>query len=166
MQNRTGKSFASVIQKAHKGIQMPCIHAVRYKKEAGITLVEVVISASLIVLVGGAILGLIVQNMKIGATLDYNYAAINIAKSRIDRIRELRRDKGFGQISTAGESGVTVNRDGLPDSDGIFTRATSISTGFGGNNNLTKIEVSVSYKAPGDIATSTVTFTTLLSPYI
>ncbi|MDP3789582.1 MAG: hypothetical protein Q8R48_04185, partial [Candidatus Omnitrophota bacterium] len=132
----------------------------------GITLVEIMVSLGLIALLGGSILALLVENMRAGQTADYNYAAVNIAKSRIDRVRQLRRDKGFSYLYTAAETDSTVDRNGLPDAEGEFTRSTSITQNFESNPNLTKVEVTVKYKASGDISTTSITLTSLMSPYI
>src|SRR3990167_8503591 len=78
-------------------------------KKNGMTLVEIMVSLGLIALLGGGILALLVENTKAGQTIDYNYAAINIAKSRMDRVRELRRDKGYSYLYTAAEADVKVN---------------------------------------------------------
>ena len=134
--------------------------------QRAMTLVEVMVSVGLITLLGGVILSLLIQNMKIGETIDYNYAAVNIAKSRIDRIRELRRDYGFSNLNTAAETGTTVDRDGLPDATGAFARTTTITTNFSGNTDLTMIEVTVSFKRVGDINTTSITLTSLISPHI
>jgi hypothetical protein len=109
---------------------------------------------------------LLLENIKAGETMDYNYVAMNIAKSRMDRIRELRRDKGYSYLPTAAESNVTVNRNGLPDADGDFTRTTAVNTNFEGEPNLTGITVTVNYKGAGDVNTTTITLTSLISPYI
>lgn len=127
------------------------------------TLVEVVVSLALISVVIGGFLGLLIENMKAGQTIDYNYAAINIAKSRMDRIRELRRDKGYNYLPMAAESNIATNRNGLPDESGDFTRTTVITPDFEGKPNLTKITVTVSYKGAGDVATTTITVTSLIS---
>ncbi len=127
------------------------------------SLVELIVSFSLIALIGGNIIALLVENMKAGQMSDYNYAAVNIAKSRIDRLRQLRRDKGFDYLNTAAETDVTVNRNGLPDDKGEFVRSTSVTINFEGNPNLTKVEVTVKYKGAGGVATTTVTLTTLMS---
>lgn len=132
----------------------------------GMTLVEVVVSLALISVVIGGFLGLLIENMKAGQTIDYNYAAINIAKSRMDRIRELRRDKGYSYLPMAAESNIATNRNGLPDESGDFTRTTVITPAFEGKPNLTKITVTVSYKGAGDVATTTITVTSLISPCI
>lgn len=132
--------------------------------QRSMTLVEVMVSMSLIAIIAGAVLALLIQNMKMGQTIDYNYVAVNIAKSRIDRIRELRRDKGVSNLYTAAENNITVNRNGLPDSNGDFKRTTVITTNFGGNSNLTKVEVTVTYAGTGNNVS--VILTSLLSPYI
>lgn len=136
------------------------------KTSKSMTLVEVMVSVFIITLLGGTVLTLLLQNMRMGATIDYHYAAMNIAKSRIDRIRELRRYEGFSNLSLTAEGGTKVDGNGLPDSDGDFTRITTITTPFDSNSDLAKVEVTVSYKAAGDVSTTTITLTTLLSPYI
>ena len=130
------------------------------------TLVEVMVSLGLIALLGGGILALLVENTKAGQTMDYNYAAINIAKSRMDRVRELRRDKGYSYLYTAVETDVTVNREGTPAEDGDFVRSTSVTANFEGKPNLTRVAVTVRYKGVGDVNITTITITTLVSPYI
>ncbi len=130
------------------------------------TLVEVMVSLGLIALLGGGILALLVENTKAGQAMDYNYAAINIAKSRMDRVRELRRDKGYDYLSTAAETDVKVDREGNPDENGEFTRSTSVTTNFEGKANLTQVVVTVSYQGVGDVSITTITITTFISAYI
>ena len=137
------------------------------KKQAGITLTEIMVSLFLITILAGTVLTLLIQNMKMGSIVDYHYAASKIASNRIARIRELRRDSGYDELDTAQESpGVTVDREGSYASDGEFTRTTTITCPYNENDNLTKVGVSVSFKAPGAFTTSTTTLTTLLSKYI
>lgn len=136
------------------------------KNSAGMTIVEVVTSMALIGMLIGGFLGLLIEDIKTAQTIDYNYVSLNIAKSRMDRIRELRRDKGYSNLSTATETDITIDRNGLPDADGEFTRSTTITPNFEGKTNLTKITVSVSYKGAGNVATTTITITSLISPYI
>lgn len=132
------------------------------KTQKSITLTEVMVSIFLVSVTIGSILALMIQNMKMGQTIDYHYAAVNIAKSRMDRIRELRQDKGFNNLYTAAENNITVDRNGLPDSDGDFTRTTAVTANFDGNSNLTKVEVTVAYTGVSGV---TVTLTSILSPY-
>lgn len=132
------------------------------KTQKSITLTEVMVSIFLVSVTIGSILALMIQNMKMGQTIDYHYAAVNIAKSRMDRIRELRQDKGFNNLYTAAENNITVDRNGLPDSDGDFTRTTAVTANFDGNSNLTKVEVTIAYTGVSGV---TVTLTSILSPY-
>lgn len=135
------------------------------KKTRGMTLVEVMVSIMLITLLTGSILGVVIENIKLGETLEYNYAAINIAKSEMDRIRELRRDFGYGVLSDiAGESAATVTVKINDQSEASFTRTTTINTAF--STNLTEVTVSVSYKRTGDVNATVVTLKSLLSPYL
>ena len=124
------------------------------------------ISILITAVVVGGVLGLLIQNIKIGATVDYNYAAVNIAKSRIDRIRELRRESGYSFLGTASEADMTVDREGVPDLAGEFTRHTVMTTNYAGNANLTHVKVRVDYKASGDVTGTAVELETIISPYM
>lgn len=132
----------------------------------GMTLMEVMVSLGLVTLLGGGILMLFAENIKAGHVMDYNYVAINIARSRLDKMRELRVDKGYSSLSTAAETDIAVDREGLSDENGTFNRSTSITTNFEGKENLTKVVVDVKYKHSDGVGTTTITLTTLLSPYI
>ena len=81
-------------------------------------------------------------------------------------MRELRRDKGYSYLYTAVETDVTVNREGTPAEDGDFVRSTSVTANFEGKPNLTRVAVTVRYKGVGDVNITTITITTLVSPYI
>jgi len=134
------------------------------KKKWGMTLVEVMVSIMLITLLAGSILGIAIENIKLGETLECNYAAVNIAKSKMDRIRELRRDSGYDVLSTAEESNTIVTVAINDQMEASFTRTTTINTAFG--TNLTEVTVSVSYKRTGDVNATVVTLKSLLSPYL
>jgi type II secretory pathway pseudopilin PulG len=139
------------------------------KIKNGMTLVEVMVSVFLIILLTGAVLALLVQNMRTGKGIDYNYIALNVAKSRIERIRELRRDQGFRYLYRASETKTRVDRNGTPDPEGDFTRTTKITTSFGGNPDLTQVQVTVSFlgvQTGYGIGETTLTLTTLMSPHI
>lgn len=145
---------------------MEILKSIRTQKS--ITLTEVMVSMSLITLLAGTVLALLIQNTKMGQTIDYHYVAVNIAKGRIDRIRELRRDKGFSCFEDLDDEPIVekVDRNGGQDGDLDFTRITTITTNFDSNPNLTKVKVTVSFKRTGDVSTTTITLTSLLSPYI
>jgi type II secretory pathway pseudopilin PulG len=136
------------------------------KNQKAMTLIEIMVSLLLVSLLVGTVLVLLLQNMKIATTIDYSYAASNIARSRIDRIRQLRRDQGFSNLAAAAETNTTVDRNGTPDPEGDFARTTTITTNFGGNADVTKIEVTVSFKGPGGVNISTVTLTSLICPHL
>jgi type II secretory pathway pseudopilin PulG len=127
------------------------------------TLVEVMVSLSLIVLVGGGIIGLLIENTKTGVTMDRNYVAVNIAKNRIDRLRELKKNTGYSYLNTANETNVIVNRSGLPDEGGDFERTTVVIPNFEGNANLTEAIVTVKYKGTGGASSPAIVLTTLMS---
>ena len=134
------------------------------KNKKGLTLVEVIVASALITLAVGGIIGVLIQNASTGQSIDYTYVATNLAKSRIERLREVRRDKGYTELATCQESNVSINRKGVPDSNGNFERTTTIDTTTHGPG-LTGVTVTVSYKRGGTLMPVSVTLITLISQY-
>jgi type II secretory pathway pseudopilin PulG len=130
---------------------------------AGMTLTEVVVATALAALSIGGIMGVVVQGMDLGNRADYAYAAANIAKNRIERVREIRKEQGYTSLSAMAEDDVTVDRDGIADSNGDFIRTTTVDSAYAVN--LTKVVVKVKYKIRGVPAPVWVELTTLVSPY-
>ncbi len=129
----------------------------------GMSLVEVIVALALLVLSIGSILGVLIQNMNTGRTIDYSYVATNLAKNRIERLREVRRDRGYADLANWGETDVAIDRDGVPDNEGDFQRTTIVDAAYG--TNLTQVTVQVKYAPRGVFVTAQTELITLLSPY-
>lgn len=136
---------------------------VKKKNNIGMTLVEVIIALALLTLSIGGILGVIVQSTSAGQSIDNTYVATNIAKSRIERLREVRRDRGYADLVNWQEAGVSIDRNGVATSTGDFERTTIVDSAYG--SNLTKVTVRVRYKLGGSFIPVSVELVTLLSPY-
>jgi len=136
------------------------------KHDKGISLAEVVFSLGLIAISVIAIISLVGQNVELGKSQEYNYIAINIAKSRIDEIRQARRDFSFDVITSkyTESSWTSVDFYGEEDPDGVFERKTEITVPSG-QSNLKHIKVSVRYKITGAISPMLIEIDTYVSPY-
>jgi len=128
------------------------------------TLIEIVVATALIGLIIAGMLGVLIQNITLGQSADYAYVAMNLAKSRIERLREVRRDKGYADLINWQETDVIVNRNGVPDLQGDFKRTTIVNSAYAAN--LTMITVRVKYKSGGVFTGVQTELVTLISPYI
>lgn len=133
------------------------------KNKKGITFAEVIIALALLTLSIGGIVGVLVQNSSTGQSIDYTYVATNLAKNRIERLREVRRDRGYTDLVNWGETEVSIDRNGNSSSDGDFERTTVINPNYGVN--LTQVTVRVRYKQSGVLVPVATELTTLISPY-
>lgn len=99
------------------------------------------------------------QSLTVSKRSDYAYIAYNLAKNHIERLRA----GAFSSLSLAVETDTRINRDGEPDSGGEYLRTTAVTTNYGGNSNLTQVDVQVSYefkkvKSPQPMSLSTVIY--------
>jgi len=134
------------------------------KGKAGITLAETLISAGVIAIVLVGILTVFIQTVGISKRIDFDYVATNIAKSRIERARNIISTSGFDFLSDLTETDTIVDYEGAPETTGVFKRSTSINTNYGGESRLTQITVTVIYKYKGTWRTNAATtMTTLLT---
>ncbi|MGB2705420.1 MAG: type II secretion system protein [Candidatus Omnitrophota bacterium] len=122
------------------------------KEKRGVTLVEVLFSAGLISFVLIGILMVWVYTVDLSKRVDYEYAATNIAKSRMERIRTVL-STGAGGPGSLVDSLSDLNTtyiadwDGKPDPDGDFKCTTAISSyGSPADDDLARAEVAVIYK--------------------
>jgi len=88
---------------------------------------------------------------------------MNLAKGRIERLREVRRDKGYADLVNWQELDVVIDRNGVPDPDGNFKRTTEIDAAYAVN--LTRVTVKVKYKREGAFVPVSIELATLMSPY-
>ncbi len=116
------------------------------KKGAGLT--EVLFSVFIISTAIAGILVIFVQTIDASKRISYEYNAINLAKSRIERARTNIAANGFSSLIDLDESGspTILDADGAPDQDGDFKRETTVTTNYNGDSRLTSIEVSIFYK--------------------
>ena len=133
------------------------------RNKKGMSLVEVIVALALLVLSIGSIVGILMQNINTGKAIDYSYVATNLAKNRIERLREVRRDRGYADLANWQETDVTIDRDGVADNNGDFQRTTIVNAAYGAN--LTQITVQVKYAPQGSFTNAETELVTLLSPY-
>jgi len=128
--------------------------------KAGLTLVEVVVAISLLAIgLAGSYYGV---NMAMQARKfsHDSYVGTLIANNRI----EFAKNQPYSQLVNLGESNKKVDEYGNDDSDGRYSRTTTISTLWGGNSNATAITVSVKIPHPrlSDGSGGTATVSTIL----
>lgn len=116
----------------------------------GITLVETLFSAVIIALVIGGVLLVFVHTVDMSKRINYEYAATNIAKSWIERIKSAIETSGFASITQAnfGESYTKLDSNGGPDPNGNFRRSTTVNDTYG--TRLTRVTVEVEYRYRGE----------------
>ncbi|MFH1394947.1 MAG: hypothetical protein ABIH09_02185 [Candidatus Omnitrophota bacterium] len=105
----------------------------------GITLIEVVIAATLVFIAVISIGALVTQSSVFSRRIDTIYTASYLAQRRIDLLKRL----DFSQISSAVESEVRISNDGNIDPNGDYTRTTEITTDFEGDSHLIQVKVTV-----------------------
>jgi Tfp pilus assembly protein PilV len=129
----------------------------------GMSLIEVVAAVALAVLAMGGIISVTTQSASLGQTVDYTYAASNLAKNRIERIREIRRDKGYEALCEASETDTVIDINGNPDPNGDFVRTTTISASYAPD--LKQVTVKVQYKKRGTLIPIGIELVTMVSRY-
>ena len=120
------------------------------KKTKGITLAEVLFSVAIMALVVTGVLVVFVQTVDMSKRINYDYTAVNIAKSRIERARTVMATRGFASLTDLAETDTILDQSGSPASDGDFKRSTIIATNYDGNSRMTQIDVKVTYKYRGE----------------
>lgn len=119
------------------------------KRKDGVTLVETLFSAVILVLVVAGVLVIFVRTVDISKRIDKEYVATNLAKSRVERARTTKVTHGFDSLVDLNETDVIIDSDGVSDPDGEYKRSTTVSTNYNGNARLTKIDVTIVYKYRG-----------------
>jgi len=114
-------------------------------RKKGFTLVETLFSAVIITLVVVGILAVFAQTVDISRRIDYEYTAANLAKKQLESVRSIIKTSGFDSIISAEAPEERIDADGDTDSDGEYTRATSVTTSYKGDISLTEVEVEVHY---------------------
>lgn len=119
------------------------------KRKDGVTLVETLFSAVILVLVVAGVLVIFVRTVDISKRIDKEYVATNLAKSRVERARTTKVTHGFDSLVDLNETDVIIGSDGVSDPDGEYKRSTTVSTNYNGNARLTKIDITIVYKYRG-----------------
>ena len=117
-----------------------------FKNKDGVTLVETLFSAAILVLVVACVLVIFVKTIDISRRIDKEYIATNLAKSRLERARSVKTTGGFNSLADLNETDIILDADGVPDLNGEYKRSTTVTTNHRGSANLTRIDVSVVYK--------------------
>jgi prepilin-type N-terminal cleavage/methylation domain-containing protein len=115
----------------------------------GVTLVEILISAAILSLVMVGIILTLAQTVDISKRINFEYTALNLAKSRIEQARRLIGTNGFDSLVDLDETDTVLDEEGVGDENGDFRRSTSVTASYGGDPNITMIDVSVEYKYRG-----------------
>ena len=118
-------------------------------------------SVLLFLLVGASILNVCLQSSVTGKRAQEAFVAYNLAKNRIEEMRNLP----FSSLSSAAETDTALDASGVADPDGSFLRTTAVSTSYTGDSSLTQISVTVSYEIKGQVRTNPTTLTTVISQY-
>ncbi|UCD55108.1 MAG: type II secretion system protein [Candidatus Omnitrophota bacterium] len=116
------------------------------KRKDGVTLVETLLSAAILVLVVASVLIIFVRTVDISKRIDKEYTATNLAKSRVERARTTEITHGFDSLADLNETDVIIDADGVSDPSGEYKRSTTVTTNYNGNARLTKIDATVVYK--------------------
>ncbi|MGB3056707.1 MAG: hypothetical protein WBC16_00910 [Candidatus Omnitrophota bacterium] len=105
----------------------------------GVTFVEVIIAAALVVVIVLSLAATNIQSSVFSKRIDLVYTATQIAQRRMDLLKRL----GFDQVPSAVETDVRVDADGNMSASGNYVRTTEVDTNFGGNPSLAKVKVIV-----------------------
>ena len=130
------------------------------RKRYGMTLVEVMVSMILIFLFISGVMALIYQCTETSHTVYYLYTATNLAKNRIEWVRELRRNKGYTSLSDLPELQIDMI-DAYGSSGDAYERTTQVQY----TANQTQITVSVEYKKKHTKTPLKIELVTLLFQY-
>lgn len=128
------------------------------KSKLGVSLLEVVIAVMVTSIVIVGVLSLYYQSVLVTKKMNQLFIATNLAKSRLERIKNLE----FDQLPFAEETDTQLDQNGNADLEGKFLRNTTISTNYNGNADLTSASVTVNFEVKGEWSTNPVTLTTVL----
>lgn len=135
-----------------------------WPNKKGTTLVEILFSAMILAMAITGILFIFVQTIDMSRRVDYEYAATNLARARMERARSFIEANGSDSLVDFGESDTIVDANGAPNAAGDFKRSTTVTVLGSSSTAGTKFEVVVIYKYRGSWKTAIpVTLTTIFS---
>lgn len=108
-------------------------------KASGFTLVEVVISLSLLVVVMAGVYRSLESAFRLRRASHQHYLAVVIANNRIERAKNV----AFDDLGLLDEERLPVTAQGVPEPDGLFRRTTVVEPDFDGNTSLARVTVTV-----------------------
>lgn len=123
----------------------------------GWSLVESLVSCVLLTTAGAVVATALSQGMRLGRMTSDYYAAVGIAKNRIERVRGF----DFEDIGLLGENDVRLDHFGRPNPRGDFLRTTEVDAFHG--QLLGRVTTRVSYPVPGLARRAEVEVVTLLT---
>lgn len=127
------------------------------RKQAGFTLVEVIIASVIFFGIAGAFIAAYLSAMRTHAVASDFYKATCIARNRIQRARTLDYDS----LSLLSEVDASVDEDGNVDQGGKFRRTTLVSSV---SPACTRIEIKVRFPVPnGRLSSETVDVHTMIA---
>lgn len=131
----------------------------------GLSIVEVVFASAIISVLLMSIIVLSVQAVDMSKKINYEYAATNMAKSRIENGRMFIEKNGFDALTQVryGEVNTRLDHLGVPDASGDFLRSTTVVENYNANERLTNVTVTIKYYYRGTLAPSTVVSDTVFS---
>ncbi|MDD4202033.1 MAG: hypothetical protein PHQ52_01020 [Candidatus Omnitrophica bacterium] len=135
------------------------------KIKKGTSLVEVVFAGSILSVLLISIMILSVESADISKRVNYEYAANNIAKSRIEDARMFIENNGFDSLTDAkyGQTNIRLDFSGVPDISGDFVRSTTVVEDYNSNERLTQVTVTVKYYYKGILSSSPLVCSTVFS---
>ncbi len=104
--------------------------------EKGFTLIEIIVSAAILALLGIVVTGILSQSMKSNMHGSEVTIAVSIAQEKVEELRSLQYDELYIQTPLTTEEEIYINNK-------LFKRKVNVIVE---NNNLIKIIVSVSLK--------------------
>ena len=111
----------------------------------GVTLVEVMGSVLVFMIGISALMGVYLQSITASKRAENAYTAYNLAKNRLESLKYL----SFGDLVSATETSTVINKDGVPDISGAYSRSTAVTINYTGDSSLTQVTVSISYAISG-----------------
>ena len=120
-------------------------------------MVEVAIAVMVTAIVIIGVLGLYYQSVLVTKKMNQLFIATNIAKSRLERLRNIE----FDTLPLTAETDTLIDSEGNSVANGNFVRNTSVATNYNGDSDLTQVTVTVDYKVKGEFSNNPVSMTTV-----
>ena len=132
---------------------------------SGFTIAEVLICVGILCSLFTALILMSVQTAEMSSRTDYEYAAANLCKTRIEEAKMLIDNNGFDSLTDSkfGETQTRIDANGIGDASGDFRRTTTIVQTWGGNSRLTQVTVDIDYYFRGTLSGHVVSMSTVFS---